>query len=272
MQQHRQLYSTESLGLGDGNDQGVYISHITPKERGKVSRLVGTKYTITAFMNKVKVEALFDTGAQVSIISAQQLADYFPEIEIQEVKNLLSEGKDLELTTANGSKLPYKGWVKIDFQLSPSDGSSIEVPMLVTDFKLEQPIIGYNVIEEVIREKELTTDLEGIVSLLSGSFHQMPHKDLMTLVNVINSSTEESTSIVKMFKRDVVMRKGETKRLPCRCDIGLGERQIPVLFEPDLDAHVPPGIEICPSLEMLKRENCSKIYVQVANNTAHKLL
>ena len=76
----------------------------------------------------------------------------------------------------------------------------------------------------------------------------------MTLVNVISSSTEESTSIVKMFKRDIVVRKSETKRLPCRCDIGMIERQIPVLFEPDLEAHVPPGIEICPSLEMLKRK------------------
>ena len=162
MQQHKQLYSTGSLGLGDSNDQGVYISHITPKEREKVSKLVGTKCTVTAFMNKVKVEALFDTGAQVSIISAQQLADHFPDTEIQDVKNLLSEGKELELMTANGSKLPYKGWVKIDFQFSHSDGGSIEVPMLVTDYKLEQPIIGYNVIEEVIREKGLTTDLEGM--------------------------------------------------------------------------------------------------------------
>ena len=271
MQQHKQLYNTGSLGLGDSNDQGVYISHITPKEREKVSKLVGTKCIVTAFMNKVKVEALFDTGAQVSIISAQQLADYFPDTEIQDVKNLLSEGKDLELMTAKGSKLPYKGWVKIDFQLSQSDGGSIEVPMLVTDYKLEQPIIGYNVIEEVIREKGLTTDLEGIVSILLGSFHEKSHKDLMTLVNVINSSIEENTSIVKMFKRDVVVRKGETKRIPCRCDIGLVERQIPVLFEPDLDAHVPPGIEICQSLEMLKRENCSKVYVQVINNTAHDI-
>ena len=79
---------------------------------------------------------------------------------------------------------------------------SLEVPMLVTGYKLEQPIIGY-VIEEVIREKGLTTDLEGIVSLLSGSFHQKSHTDLMTLVKAINSSIEETTSIVKLFKRDV---------------------------------------------------------------------
>ena len=255
------MYSTGKLGLDDSNDQGVYISHITPKEREKVSKLVGTKCIVTAFMNKVKVEALFDTGAQVSIISAQQLIDYFPDTEIQDVKKLLSEGKDLELMTANGSKLPYKGWVKIDFQLSLSDGGSIEVPMLVTDCTLEQPIIGYNVIEEVIREKALTTDLEGIVSILLGGFHEKSPKDLMTLVNVINSSIEETTSVVKMFKRDVVVRKGETKRFPCHCDIDLVERQRPVLFEPDLDAHVPPGIEICPTLEMLKRENCSKVYV-----------
>ena len=116
------------------------------------------------------------------------------------------------------------------------------------------------------QKERLTTDLEGIISLLSGSFDEKSNKDLMTLVSVINSSIEENTSIVRMVKRDFALPKGETKRLPCRYDIGLIERQIPVFFEP-----VPPGIEICPSLEMLKRERCHKVYVQVINNTAHDI-
>ena len=75
MQQHKQHFSIGSLGLGDSSDQGVYISYIAPKEREKISKLVGTKCIVTAFMNNVTVATLFDTGAQVSIIGARQLAD-----------------------------------------------------------------------------------------------------------------------------------------------------------------------------------------------------
>ncbi len=136
--------------------------------------------------------------------------------------------------TANGSKLPYKGWVKVDFRLSQSDESPIEVPMLVTDYNLEHSIIGYNVIEEVIREKGVTTYLEGLVSLLLGSFKRTSRQDLGTLVNLVNASLEETPNIVKTGKGDITVRKGEAIRLPCRCNIGLVERQTPVFFEPDL--------------------------------------
>ncbi len=95
MQQHKQLYTSESLGLGDSNDQGVYVSHITPKEKGKISKLVGAKCTISAVMNDSKVEILFDTGAQVSVISVEQLAKYFPRIMIRDVKTLLGDDKNL---------------------------------------------------------------------------------------------------------------------------------------------------------------------------------
>jgi len=40
---------------------------------------------------------------------------------------------------------------------------------------------------------------------------------------------------------------------------------------PDVDAHVPPGIEISPSMEMLKWENCKKVFVQTTNHTAHDI-
>ena len=271
IQQSKLLDNVSNSGKGDGGDAGVYISHITPKERERISKLIGSKCIVTVIMNTRKVEALFDTGAQVSIISTHQLEQYLPGIQIQDVKDLFTGGEDLELIMANGSKLPYKGWVKINFQLTKADEGSIEVPMLVTDYELEQPIIGYNVIEEAIRSKELTTDTDGIVSLLSGCFYQKSTNALLSLVNVINSSMEANASTIRTPKRDAVIHKGETRRLACRCNIGLVERQTPVLFEPDVDAHVPPGIEISTSIEMLKRENCKKVFVQISNHTAHDI-
>jgi len=78
-----------------------------------------------------------------------------------------------------------------------------------------------------------------------------------------------NTSTVRMPKRDTVIHKGETRRIACLYNIGLVERQTPILFEPDVDVHVHPGIEISPAIEMLKMGNYKKVFVQITNHTAH---
>ena len=106
IEQNKLLDNFSSSGQGNGGDAGVYISHITPKEKERISKLVGSKCIVTVIMNKIKVVALFGTGAQVSIISTHQLEEYFPGIQIQDIQDLFTGGKDLEQIMANGSKTP----------------------------------------------------------------------------------------------------------------------------------------------------------------------
>ena len=138
-------------------------------------------------MNGVELPVLFDTGAQVSIVSSKQLKEHFPQSGTQDIKDLFDQNVELELTTANGSKLLYNGWVKMDFQLLNSNGDPLEVPMLVTEFELDQPIIGYNVIEELIKNREQVSNEANLISLLSASFFQIPQSKLNAFVNFIGS-------------------------------------------------------------------------------------
>ena len=62
----------------------------------RISKSVGLECTATVIMNNLTAEALFDTGAQVSIISAHQLEEYFPGIQIQYVEIYVLEGKILD--------------------------------------------------------------------------------------------------------------------------------------------------------------------------------
>ena len=130
------IYENE-LGKGDSEDKQAFVSHLIPKDQVKVSKLVSRKCLINCKLNGVELTALFDTGAQLSIISLKQLRKHFPLVEIQDIKDLLESTVDLELTTANGTKLPYSSWVKIDFELINSGvnlTNALEVPMLVRIF------------------------------------------------------------------------------------------------------------------------------------------
>lgn len=124
-------------------------------------------------MNGVELPVLFDTGAPASIVSSGQLKQHLPQLESRDIADLFDQHVELELTKANGSKLPYNGWFKMNFQLLNSNGNSVEVPMLVTEFELNPPIIGYNVIEELIKSQEQASDEANPISLLSTSFFQI---------------------------------------------------------------------------------------------------
>ena len=108
-------------------------------------------------LNGVSVEALWDTGAQVSIVSKHWLEEYLLSLNFRNIVELLGEETGLNLTGANGGPIPFKEWVEVQFQLASSTESSnpLTVPLLVARDELEFPIIGYNVIEEVIKDRGL---------------------------------------------------------------------------------------------------------------------
>ena len=105
-------------------------------------------------LNGVKRQVLLDTGAQVSIKSERDLTSRFGDTEVHRIEELLDSGMDLELSTANRTQLPYRGWVKMTIELKgSSEGSNkIIVPMLITNAALDLPIIAYNVLEQLLSD------------------------------------------------------------------------------------------------------------------------
>ena len=48
-------------------ERANYVSHLTPKQWAKVARLIGNKCLISCILSGKQANALFDTGAQVSV-------------------------------------------------------------------------------------------------------------------------------------------------------------------------------------------------------------
>ena len=78
------------------------------KCRDEVLRLVGRKCIVKCLLNGLESDALWDTGAQVSIISHSWLNQCLPGCDIRDIAELL--GMDgLKLKAANGTDLPCEG-------------------------------------------------------------------------------------------------------------------------------------------------------------------
>ena len=65
------------------------VSHLTPSEHAKVVGLVGKKCMVKFLLNDYELDMLWDTGAQVSIISIQLLQQRFKDISIRQLPELL---------------------------------------------------------------------------------------------------------------------------------------------------------------------------------------
>ena len=105
--------SKNNVCLGDSEDDQVFVSHLTPKEKKRIAKLIGSKCSVHYHMNGVESAVLLDTGAQVSIVSKQFVDVNFPGLQAKEIRELLGQNDKLNLAAANGTSIPYTGWIDI---------------------------------------------------------------------------------------------------------------------------------------------------------------
>ena len=160
---------TEEKGLGDSNDANVFASHVSLKKHAQISKLVGKKCIVKCCLNETKLEALWDTGSQVSLISSAVVNKYFPGIPLRKISEIFDAAySNLNLVTANGTALPYNGWIELNFSLVFPEKhdvkDSIQVPFLVTPENIDTPIVGFNVIKNSAETQPL---IQNVVLTLS---------------------------------------------------------------------------------------------------------
>ena len=196
------------------------VANRTGKHKA-IAKLIGKKTEVKCWIDGLAVSVLWDTGAQVSIINQTWLETHLKDVEVRPVSELL-EGVEIEGVGKN--TIPYSGYVLLEVEMTK--GNKLKVPFLVTSVKLRQPLIGTNVMEEVVStygESQLWPALqqtEGIeVSAVSA--------ELMT--------EQQPLSMVKtMCQRpeDMTIKAGQVGVLKCKINTIEVEAATPVLFQP----------------------------------------
>lgn len=154
---------------------------------------MGKKRKVSCVLNGVPVEVLWDTGAQVSIASKSWLGEYLPSLRPRNIAELLGEEAGLNLIGANGAPIPFDGWVEVQFQLTSGAQSStpLTVPLLVARNDLEYPIIGFNVIEEVIKSPDQMGEDGGepLNEIMKSAFSEVEQENVIMLVDLAQRTT-----------------------------------------------------------------------------------
>ena len=260
----------------------AFVSHITPKKHLKIIKLVGEKCLVECLLNENKAHVLWDSGSQISILSQQYLTDNFPQLKVKNLKELLGEEIELDLRAANNSPIPYSGYVEIEFNVCNKKTPGLLVPFLVTKSMLTRPILGYNVIEEIVRRESKidfvkpnkTVDSElistNLLEVLSSIFTGNGPEDIENLIECL-AIQDEFISTVKSPKKTVTIPAKQKYVINCRTNAYTVEAKTPVLFEPEESDTLPPGLELSQMLLQIPRGASKRIKLEIENTTHHAI-
>ena len=236
------------------------MCHLTPKQHKEVARLVGGKCLVECYLQGVHTEALWDTGAQVSIVPLSWMNRNLPGIQLHAIEELMEAGEKFQLTAANGTTIPFKGWVELRFQLRETEAQQgMIVPLLVSLDEIAQPIIGYNVIELLMKD-------EGSSSSMRSAFPGLKTNQFDALVGFINHNNPDDFCEVKLGRKDVLVPAGKYTILTGRAHPGPVTKEMTVMFEPDIQQGWPDDLQMDESVVKVPKGSCCKISILVSNN------
>lgn len=253
------------------------VSYLPPKHNAKLLKLIGKRCLVQCLLDNIPMSVLWDTEAQASLVNEAWRSQYLPHTTIRPVEELLGHDT-LTGMAANQTVIPFTGWIEVEFRLSSEAGpsQSFQVPILVSsDPKVaEDPIIGYNVIEEVIKgqmKRQRTAPDENTARVVSGAFAIDP-KIAKTLIHVMHSCHSDSEGgVVKTGRRRTVLPPGQATTVRCCTHLGQMGKETVMLFVPEEKSQWPEGLQINEVLITVSKGNSFRVPISVVNTTSHSV-
>ena len=212
---------------------------------------------------------LLDSGSQVTMVERAWIDKALPNVRIQPLESLFSE-QPLEITAANGTDVPFDGWVAVELQVCSENYGhvKIQVPLLISSNSLNCSLLGSNVIAEIIKTNQDETD----ISALLKEPLSISDSAVETLVSNLQILTPDAIAYeycVRTGKRGLNIPAGQICELKCRV------REWPkggtMFFQPNLVSDCPEGLELLPALVDVPSGSTKTVKISIQNPTKHDI-
>ena len=191
-----------------------------------MTQLIGERCTIQCEIADRKMEVLWDTGSQVSLISAEKLKEIDEDVKVHALSSLLETKVTLE--GVSGNSIPYIGYVNLKLKLDRE--KEILAPFLVTKDEIAYPIIGSNVIKVMMKD----IPIEKQIHIWNNLFKEEVNKDKAIALSqaIVNDETDRNHCTEVQIMNEFVLKPGEVKNIKCRMVQPLFmEKKVPVIVE-----------------------------------------
>ena len=222
------------------------------------ARIVGSRNTAAIYMNGVATTTLFDTGAEIQLVSKQFCED--KEWEIQPIE------KFTECSTVNGEIFGYEGFVEVNVQIPGRDFSEDHL-FLVTS--------------ELSHQKEIPVVLGTyFIEILSKYLHGIDKNEFDSLDYTVKQaylSWVEATRIREKYgcepplgfvktTKPVLIQAGTSREIHGLTKIKHGGYAVNCISELAIDQQLPNRLKFIPGYSPLSPGSC-RVSAVVENNT-----
>ncbi|KAK0153522.1 hypothetical protein N1851_004783 [Merluccius polli] len=223
---------------------------------------------VACSVNGVPHQMLLDSGAQVTIVGRAWVEEALPNVKIQPLESLLAR-QPLEISAANGTKVPYDGWAEIDLQIgSMSEGQvTIRVPVLISK-NCTCSLLGSNVIAEMIKENAEQFDITAILKEALSVTDSTAEALVSALETTLSAETTAQCN-VRVGKKGMTIPAGQICEVRCRVRGYSGGGTL--LFQPRLENSCSEGLELFASLVDVPRGPSKRTKIPIQNSTKHDI-
>ena len=163
------------------------------------------------------------------------------------------------MCAANNTNVEVEGVAILEFSIGKN--FNVPVPFLITKNKLNQPIIGYNVIEHVV----LSDKNVGVPDLMKKFFPAVSRQNAESVVNLLCAIVSESEISEARTTSKTVVPSHSRCRIKCKTGIKITESEQAVLFSPEM---FESALEFSESVsKVLKWGRSPFIQIVVSNST-----
>ena len=212
------------------------------------ARIVGSRNTAAIYVDGIATTALFDTGAEIQLVSKQFCEDH--NIEIQPIAKLT------ECSTMNGEIFEYEGFVELNVQIPGRDFSEDHLFLVTSEIshQKEIPIV-------------LGTYFIGSLSQYVQGFDKEEFNSLDYTIKQAYLSWVEATRIREQYgcepplgfvrtTKPVIIQAGTSREIHGLTKIKHGGYSVNCISEPAMGHKLPKGLNLIPGYSPLGPGSC----------------
>lgn len=235
--------------------------------------LVGKKSQLKCLINSYPETVLFDPGSQVSVVDQEWADTYIPNYSVRPLHELLEE--DLGVYAVTGHSIPFNGWVELTVSLARNDDPNltIQAPLLVGQCPLPQPLVGTNVMGEIIKRKEFSGEAVTMVISLLRSALDIKEEQVEAMVSFIQvpPRTYCGPATVRVGKDNAVIPPGRTVHVWCRVPPNFDASDPLVLYEPAEETAALGELSVGEGLLEINNTRRPYVKVPISNHSKHEI-
>lgn len=220
------------------------------------------------------VTVLFDSGSQVSIVDRQWVKRHIPHYQVRPLAELIDD--DLALYAVNGQEIPYDGWVELTVTLAGHEDPNLTVqaPFLVSVLSLPQPLLGANVLGEIIQRQVTDTEASAVLLSLLRTAFGMDEDQVVAMVNLIQVSQSANCdpSTLRIGKDNVTIPAGKAVQVWCRVPQNFDISDPLVLYEPAEENTALSHLSVGEGLLEINNPQRPFVKVPISNHSKHEII